>query len=446
MALSLTHTFVSAIPDGADTTVVRPTNWNAEHTITIGTGKLMGRTTALTGAVEEIGVTAPLSLSALALSIPVASAVADGYLSSANWSTFNSKQAAITFGTGVLTALGVNIGSAGAFVTFNGALGTPSSGTATNLTGLPLTTGVTGILPSANGGTANGFTKFTGPAASEKTFTLPNASATILTDAAAVTVAQGGTGLAAGTSGGIPYYSSTTTIASSAALTNNRIVTGGGVGSAPKALSSTGTATTVLHGGAGAPSFSAVDLAADVTGIAPVPNGGTGVATLAAHGVVIGNGTGVVAVTGAGTSGQVFTSNGASADPTFQSASTDSTWTPDVTYNFLNVGLTYTTLEGRYSKIGRVVTVIAYIRLNSIALNTGSLRVGGLPFNIGGTNATGGCVGYIDNAAGAITFPSIEGAAGGAVLRFHKDYTGGDIDQTQIAGNSILTFTYTYFT
>lgn len=39
------------------------------------------------------------------------------------------------FGTGVATALGGNIGSAGAFVTLNGALGTPSSGVATNLTG-----------------------------------------------------------------------------------------------------------------------------------------------------------------------------------------------------------------------------------------------------------------------------------------------------------------------
>lgn len=41
----------------------------------------------------------------------------------------------LTTGTGVVTALGVNTGSAGAFVVNGGALGTPQSGTVTNLTG-----------------------------------------------------------------------------------------------------------------------------------------------------------------------------------------------------------------------------------------------------------------------------------------------------------------------
>lgn len=53
--------------------------------------------------------------------------------------------------------------------------------------------------------------------------------------------------------------------------------------------------------------------------IVKVRQGGTGITTAAAHGVVIGNGASAMNVTGAGTAGQVLTSNGASADPTFQS-------------------------------------------------------------------------------------------------------------------------------
>ena len=48
-------------------------------------------------------------------------------------------------GTGIATALAVNVGSAGAPLVNGGVLGTPSSGTLTNATGLPVSTGISGL-------------------------------------------------------------------------------------------------------------------------------------------------------------------------------------------------------------------------------------------------------------------------------------------------------------
>jgi hypothetical protein len=62
------HPFVSAKSDGADATQVQPSNWNADHDITMATARILGRTTAGTGPVEELTVGAGLTLAAGALS------------------------------------------------------------------------------------------------------------------------------------------------------------------------------------------------------------------------------------------------------------------------------------------------------------------------------------------------------------------------------------------
>ena len=81
-----------------------------------------------------------------------------------------------------------------------------ASGAAT-CASVSLTADVSGILPGISGGTGNGFTAFSGPTTSLKTFAVPDVSTTILTDNADVTLAQGGTGATLTASNGGIFYS-----------------------------------------------------------------------------------------------------------------------------------------------------------------------------------------------------------------------------------------------
>ena len=56
MTVSLKHKFTSAKSDSADTSLIRPSNWNDEHDLTLATDRLLGRDTTGAGVAEEITV------------------------------------------------------------------------------------------------------------------------------------------------------------------------------------------------------------------------------------------------------------------------------------------------------------------------------------------------------------------------------------------------------
>jgi len=109
-------------------------------------------------------------------------------------------------GTGVATALGSAVGSAGAPVVNGGVLGTPSSGTLTNATGLPIGTGVSGLgtgVATALSSTASGSGSLC--LTTSCVMTTPNLgtpSAATLTSATGLPLSTGVTGTLAGANGG----------------------------------------------------------------------------------------------------------------------------------------------------------------------------------------------------------------------------------------------------
>lgn len=65
------HTKVSTVPDGDDATQVQPSDWNADHEITLSGSGLVGKSTVGSGSAQEISLGSGLVFNASSIDVQV---------------------------------------------------------------------------------------------------------------------------------------------------------------------------------------------------------------------------------------------------------------------------------------------------------------------------------------------------------------------------------------
>lgn len=165
-----------------------------------------------------------------------------------------------------------------------------------------------------------------------------------------------------------------------------------------------GTSSQVLIGGT-KPAWGAVTLTTQVTGVLPVANGGTGIAAITAHDLIIGNGTSAATLLApSSTSGIPLVSQGASADPAYSTAVVAGGGTGNTTFTAYSVICAGTTATGAFQ-------------------------------NVSGLGSSGNVL--TSNGAGAL--PSWQAASGGGITTLAGDSGTATGSTVTIAGGSNIT-------
>jgi hypothetical protein len=160
--------------------------------------------------------------------------------------------------------------------------------------------------------------------------------------------------------------------------------------------------------------------------------------------ILASNSTERVRVTSAG-----LTFNGDTAAANALDDYEEGTWTMGVSFGGAAVGVTYGNNTGRYTKIGRQVTVVGYLALTNKGSSTGNATITGLPFTIGAGNSNY-CAASISNLANMTfaDFPQLRGEIGTTNILFLETTNAGALTaltNSDFANNSEVIISFTYF-
>lgn len=387
--------------------------------LTMATARILGRTTASTGAVEEITVGTGLSLSGGSLSNSAPDqtvsltggtgiSISGAYPSFTITNTAPDQVVSLT-GAGTTVVTGTypsftitsndqyvgTVTSVSGTGTVNGITLTgtvTSSGSLTlggTLSGVSLTTQVSGTLPIANGGTdattaAAARTNLGATTVGGNFFTLTNPSAITFprinadNTVSALDAATFRTAIGAGTSsttGTVTSVSGTGTvngITLTGTVTSSGSLTLGGTLSGVSLTTQVSGTLPIANGGTGSTSTTYCSLTTNVTGTLPVGNGGTGATTFTANALLKGNTTSAVSASNVSDNGSTVSIGSGIGFSVARTAVTSpaaadgnvfsGTYTP-TSFNTTNIAAS-TPQSAQYLRVGNTVTVSGQIDID----------------------------------------------------------------------------------